>query len=363
MKRFINVAAMGALALSPLAWAENKVEIGGYGELHYNNIEKPGDGADVEEVDFHRFVLFFGYEFNEKVRLVSELELEHAIAGDGKEGEIELEQAYIEIDLNSDMNVKAGMFLIPIGIINETHEPPTFYGVERNPVEKNIIPATWWESGVMLSGRIGEQGLSYDVALHSGLDGGTDIRGGRQKSANANAKHKAVTGRLKYTGTPGLELAASLQYQQDLDQAEDVADLGLNDDELDKLATEEGGVLAKYGVDDAVLFEAHAVYQTGPISVKALYAVWDIDGDKAVIDGKDEQSGYFLETGYRINDSWGVFARHNQWENDDEKSKEQNDLGVNYWPHEDVVLKFDIQLQNKDAGDGDGFNLGVGYQF
>ena len=121
--------------------ANSKTVIGGYGELHYNNIE------DTESIDFHRFVLFFGHEFTESIRFFSEFELEHALSGDGKPGEVELEQAYIEMDLTESTTLKTGLFLVPVGIINETHEPPTFYGVERNPVEKNIIPATWWEAG------------------------------------------------------------------------------------------------------------------------------------------------------------------------------------------------------------------------
>ncbi|MEH6604324.1 MAG: hypothetical protein V7711_01995, partial [Pseudomonadales bacterium] len=148
--------------------AKSKTTLGGYGELHYNNLEKQSDGSKKEEIDFHRFVLFVNHEFNDTTRLFSELELEHSIAGDGKPGEIELEQAYIEHDYAANHQFKAGLFLIPVGIMNETHEPNTFYGVERNPVEKNIIPTTWWEGGAALTGRFGE-GFSYDAALTSGL--------------------------------------------------------------------------------------------------------------------------------------------------------------------------------------------------
>ncbi|WP_059758168.1 hypothetical protein [Thiobacillus denitrificans] len=87
--------------------------------------------------------------FNQPPRFFSELEVEHSIAGEGKKGEIELEQAYVEY---ADHRAKAGLFLIPVGILNETHETPAFYGVERNPVEKDIIPATWWAGGAALSG-------------------------------------------------------------------------------------------------------------------------------------------------------------------------------------------------------------------
>mgnify|MGYP001822965213 CR=1 FL=1 len=107
-----------------------QVHIGGYGELHYNNWEFP-DGSKFREIDFHRFVLFFGYDFSDSIRFHSELELEHSVAGEGQNGEIELEQAYIEFDLTENMETKVGLFLMPVGILNETHEPTTFYGVER----------------------------------------------------------------------------------------------------------------------------------------------------------------------------------------------------------------------------------------
>ncbi len=196
----------------------SKVHIGGYGELHYNNLKSDDDSATKKEIDFHRFVLFFGYDFNERIRFASEVELEHAIAGDGQNGEIELEQAYIEFDLAQQHRAKGGLFLIPVGILNETHEPTTFYGVERNPVEKNIIPTTWWEGGAMFSGEFGATGLSYDIGAHSGLAGGTDVRDGRQKVSEAKAEDLAATARLKYTGIAGLELAATVQVQGDMTQ-------------------------------------------------------------------------------------------------------------------------------------------------
>ena len=169
----------------------NKTSIGGYGELHYNNLDnKKEGGSDKKEMDLHRFVLFFGHEFSDNLRFFSEFEIEHDIAGDGKNGEVEVEQAYVEYDFNENHSGKAGVFLMPFGIINETHEPPTFYGTERNPVEKNIIPATWWEGGLSLSSHF-ENGVSTDVSLTSGLylTAGKDfkIRNGRQKVSEAKA--------------------------------------------------------------------------------------------------------------------------------------------------------------------------------
>ena len=158
--------------------------------------------------------------------------------------------------------------------MNETHEPPAFYGVERNPVEKNIIPATWWEGGVMYSATR-DSGLSYDIALTSGLNGGDNIRGGRQKVAEAVAHHLATTARVKYTGIAGVELAGTIQLQNDLTQ--------------NKSDTTEG----------ATLIEVHAIINKGPVTVKALAAQWDIDGAGPAALVTDKQDGHYLEAAYK----------------------------------------------------------------
>ena len=324
-----------------------KVHIGGYGELHYNNLEFP-DGSKFREIDFHRFVLFFGYDFTDSIRFHSEVELEHSLAGDGKPGEVELEQAYVEFDLTQNTETKVGLFLIPVGILNETHEPTTFYGVERNNVEARIIPTTWWEGGAALTGRIGGSGLSYDLAFTSGLDGGTNIRGGRQKVAEATANDWAYTGRLKYTGVPGLELAGTAQYQSNMAQSLD-PDIGAG-----------------------VLLSTHLIWDISQFQVRALYASWDIDvASTAAADeqARDKQDGYYLEGSWRFIPSVGVFARYEVWDNGGlgDTEKTQTIAGVNYWPHEQVVLKLDIQSQDHGTAvastEADGFNLGFGYYF
>ena len=52
------------------SWVE-RTKIGGYGELHYNNLEGEGGASDLDRLDFHRFVLFFGHEFNDRIRFFS----------------------------------------------------------------------------------------------------------------------------------------------------------------------------------------------------------------------------------------------------------------------------------------------------
>ena len=139
-------------SMSAAPAASSATHFGGYGELHINHLsnEKAG-GSDKDSADLHRLVLFIGHTFSDTVHFYSEIEWEHSIAGEGKVGETEVEQAYIEFDVAPEYTVKAGVFLLPVGLMNETHEPDTFYGVERNSVEKNIVPATWWEGGVAVT--------------------------------------------------------------------------------------------------------------------------------------------------------------------------------------------------------------------
>lgn len=321
----------------------DRTKIGGYGELHYNNTETDDGLSEKKELDFHRFVLFINHDFSDKTRFFSELELEHSIAGDEQVGEIELEQAYVEHDVSSNLQFKAGVVLLPVGIINETHEPTTFYGVERNNVEKNIVPATWWAGGIGLSGR-SENGLSYDVMLHEGLNvpDTFKIRSGRQKTGKAKANDLAATGRVKFTGIAGLELGLTGQYQADFAQG----------------ATHGGS---------ATLLETHAIYNKGPFQARALYAKWDLDSPAAEAANKDVQDGAYVEASYKVTPKLGAFIRQSQWDNGGagDTKIEQTDVGVNYWLHENVVFKADYQSQSAadDSKASDGFNLGVGYQF
>jgi len=363
VKAEATIAAVEEVSAGPVAkladWAD-KTSIGGYGELHYNNLTSDNSNESKNEMDLHRFVVFFGHQYSDDLRFFSELEVEHSVAGDDQNGEVEIEQAFIEWDYAENHRAKGGVFLVPTGIINETHEPETFYGVERNSVEKNIIPATWWEGGAMFSGEFGE-GFSYDAGVHSGLfidptkldsdeapDPDYKIRDGRQKTSKAKADDLAYTGRIKYTGIPGLELSASAQYQTDVWQGE-------------KFAGEEDA--------DATLLEFHTIYNHGPFGLRALYARWDIDNViESVKPGADEQEGFYIEPSHRLTDKLGIFARFSEWDNQagdsSDTEKQQYDIGLNYWLDERVVLKADYMHEDVEQGDEfHGFNLGIGWSF
>ena len=322
-------------------WWE-KTSVGGYGELHANFFED----AD-NEIDFHRFVLFVNHEYNDWITLYTELELEHSLSSSDSDGEVELEQAFVRMDWTDQFSTDIGLFILPVGITNETHEPNTFYGVERNNVEKYIIPTTWWEGGVKGSYAFAN-GIAVDGAITSGLDAEDGyIRGGRQKVSKAKNEEAAFTGRVKYTGIAGLELGGSLFYQDDLDQSTDADYSGL-------------------------LSTAHVIYGWDNFQIKALYARWDLSGD--IASDAEEQEGYYIEPSYRWRFSekygeLGIYARYSDFEfyKSGVSENEILEAGINYWPVPNVVFKLDLQ----DTSDADTFeskgdftwNLGFGYQF
>ncbi len=191
--------------------SDSKLAIGGYGEVHYNQVLNK-QTRDNAVLDAHRMVLFFGYNFSKHTQFVTEIEMEYA-------NEVWVEQMFLQHKLNDYVNLKAGMLLIPMGIINEYHEPTTFNGVERPVIDNKIAPSTWREVGVGLSGNILPVSLKYQLYLvngPSGYDGtkglfkGTDgLRGGRQKASKSYMSSPNFTGKIEYFGIKGLNVGLS----------------------------------------------------------------------------------------------------------------------------------------------------------
>ncbi len=190
---------------------EHRAQVGGYGELHYNNKE-----GETSQIDFHRFVVFFGYDFDRIWSFRSELEVEHVLAGEGQPGEVELEQAYVEAAVHPAFRVQTGIVLIPLGLINQWHEPPLFNGVERPYYHNVIIPTTWWEAGAKIHGDLGSH-VRYQALATSSLDAeaidpAKGLRETRQKVAEAKAESMALSGRLDVAPVTGVNLGLSGFY-------------------------------------------------------------------------------------------------------------------------------------------------------
>ena len=324
--------------------------VGFYGEVHYNSFKEPDPAIGKNNVHAHRAVILLSHAFNDNLRFYSEVEFEGA--ADETEIETELEQLFIDWRVHPKLALNIGQFLLPVGLLNESHEPNVFYGVERNPVEEKIIPATWWEKGVMVRA-VPAEGLAVDVAVHNGLRGDINTLGGadglrefRQEFGGSRAEDLAYTLRVKYQVINGLELAASFQQQENITQSHD---------------------LVVGGKASAQLMTAHVDYHWQGFGLRVLGAQWDIDNAVAKATGADKLAGFYVEPSWKVTDKIGVFARYNQWNtaaNQVGKSDdEQLNVGVNYWIDPRVVLKADIQNTNQKNKAGDGFNLGVGLSF
>lgn len=187
--------------------------IGGYGEIVYFQRLLP-DAADPDGIaDLRRIIIFVAHRFNDWIRFYAELEVEHALAGADLPGYAGFEQATLEFLLSDAFNVRLGMVLMPLGFINQWHEPTVFHGVDRPAVERNIIPSTWREGGVGLFGSIAE-GLDYELYLVTGLDPlGFErtrvVAGGRQDFALATASSPALTARVEYEPILGTVFGAA----------------------------------------------------------------------------------------------------------------------------------------------------------
>ena len=189
----------------------SKMTFSGYGEVHYNNPEIGTMDEDAPaRADVHRFVLGWGYEFSPELRFDAEVDFEHSAS------EIELEYAHLDYDLGTSITLRTGSVLMPVGPLNEFHEPPTFYSVERPYVENYVMPTTWQEIGVGLVGRAGSA-VGYRAYLVTGLnaDGFNTLEGireGRGHGVEAAAEDLAGVARFEYAAGNGLNLGASGYY-------------------------------------------------------------------------------------------------------------------------------------------------------
>ena len=197
--------------------AEPATVLTSYGEINY---KRPTHATENTQADVRRFVLGYQHRFDAKTKVVTELEVEHAVSSASDPGEVEVEQAYIERQLGATWAVRAGLFLMPAGLLNENHEPTAFYGVERNFVETAIIPSTWREGGLQFVGNF-DNGLSLQTGISTSFDltkwdaaspdGKASPLGSiHQEMALAKAHDLAVFGALNWRGIPGLLLGASL---------------------------------------------------------------------------------------------------------------------------------------------------------
>lgn len=337
----------------------------GYGEFNYNRYR---DEQRTSKADLRRFVLGVGYSFNDRLSFQSELELEHAVVSKDDEGEFEAEQAYLNYRFSDAVNVKGGLFLIPLGILNETHEPPTYYGVERNEVETRIIPTTWRELGFGMHG-FARPGLRYDIGITTGFNAGklddpsVGIRSAHQEGQLADAHDLAVYGALNYVA-PGVLVGGGLF----------TGNTGQNGQANPLLR----GVSARL-----TLWDVHVRYAIRGFDLQALYAAGTLGDSERLtaalgvaapksLKGWYGQAAYHL---YRKGDlDFAPFVRLERFEirqqedpasglfQDPANLEHVRTIGFNFYLHPQVVIKSDLQRYSADRS-RDRFNIGLGYMF
>lgn len=205
------------------------VTVGGYAQIDYNQPE-----GDNGKMDVHRLVMLLGYKFNDKVQFVTEIEYEHV-------KELYVEQAFLQYTIADNVNLRGGLMLVPMGIVNEYHEPTTFNGVERPNVDKSIVPTTWREIGLGITGKVDNASLRYQTYIFNGFTsvngenvlGGTNgLRNGRQKGAESTINTPNISAKVDYYGIQGLRLGLSgyfgrTQAEDDIQEI-DGADVGIS---------------------------------------------------------------------------------------------------------------------------------------
>lgn len=358
--------------------AYRNTTLGGYGEINYNNYK---DGSVGDEFDLQRFVLFIGHKFNDRTRLFSEIEYEHALTGKGvaAQGEVAMEQAFIEYDLTQTgtASLRSGLMLLPIGIVNEYHESPTYYGVERNEVETRIIPTSWRELGVAVRGYIGN-GLEYNTGISTTPDASlftnasAGFRSMLSKGSKVAANDLGFFAGVNYRGIPGLLLGGGLFTGN---TAQNGQGKGANS-------------AALQGVDaNLTIWDLRARYSANRWNLRAVYTQGTL-ADTAAINAAaglpagsnkaapESFSGWYAEAAYHVyrRGDFDVvpFVRYADYDTQESvapgftidpiNDEDVVTVGLSFYVHPEVVFKFDVQDFSADDTK-DRFNVGVGWMF
>ncbi|UCD24940.1 MAG: hypothetical protein JSW51_03190 [Gemmatimonadota bacterium] len=369
-------------AASKVYRVQRGVSIGGYGEVLYENFESQRqDGSPsgkTDQLDALRAVVYVGYKFNDKFLFNSEIEVEHSATSQA--GSVALEFAYVDYRFTNAAGIRSGLVLLPMGFVNEMHEPTTFLGTERPETEKQIIPSTWREVGI---GAFGEaSALSFRAYLVSGLDGAgggtskasgfsaTGLRGGRQKGSKAVAEDFALVARVDYSVVRGLSLGTSAYY----------GGSGQNN--------VVGSPPQVIGAE-TFIWEGHSEYKAHGFDIRGLVALADVQDVALLNQFKSLENtesigerlvGWYVQAGYDILRSINTsnqlipFARYEHlntqrrvpsgYASDPANDRRIITLGVSWKPISSFVTKAEYQFHSNQANTGiNQFNLALGYVF
>jgi len=348
------------------------ISIGGYVEGHYA-FRNLGDNSSDNEVNLDREVLYLGYKFNDWIAWNSEIEFENASTE--ANGAVTVEFSALDFLIRPEFNARVGVLLLPMGILNELHEPPFYYSTFKPQVETSIIPTTWSDYGAGFFGRIGET-LSYRVYVVGGLDAqgfdSSGIREGRQGASEALANDLAFVGRLEWEPLAGLVVGGSY-YNGNSGQGQ----------RIDVAGTESS--MPKVPIS---IFELHSIYRWQGLTAHALYAESHIGnaGELSTLfsDAGHEQPvisrrllGGYVEVAYDVLPLLSALEPFFRWEYCDTQNAVTAGFaadrrfkqriyvpGIQFKPIPNVVLKLDYRNVDDFAGKaGDQVDFGFGLVF
>ena len=377
MKKLLLVGLVFCFAISD-EFFEPATTIGGYGEMHYDIEANDGDG----KLDFHRFIIYYKHQFSPKWSMMSEVEIEHNMVGSEealgyKGGYVAMEQAYVDY-FNGNWGFRGGVLLVPAGITNEYHEPPTFMSVERPEYNKNIIPTTWFDNGFAFYGSMGD--FNLNLTLTGDLDGdaiGDGIRSARKKGHYSKASSWTKTLQGSWTGMEGLKVGGSITMNDAPTSAVEASTEHTweyidtdNDDVADAwgdVITEISGVEA--GTIGVNLTEFNATYLANNMYARIEHGKIDYTDNPSA----DSSSGYYLDLGYNIADLVGcddsdlyLWMRNSTYNKDDDDDTQETTIslfGVTYKPLDNISFKFEMGTSSKNDVDTDVMRVGLGYMF
>ena len=361
--------------------SRNKLTIGTYAQIDYN--QQVGDTVRHNGVmDVHRLVLLLAYKFSDKTSFVTEIEFEHV-------KEVFIEQAFLNIQLKDWLNLRGGLMLVPMGIINEYHEPTTFLSVERPLVDKYIVPTTWREIGLGIGGHINSVAIGYQLYVFNGFlgyaNGNANFRGfdgyrkGRQKAAKSVFTFPNLSAKIDYYGIPGLKIGlagyigkSSTTSYNNLNTNKDLA-VETADSSVVSIAMV--GLDARYRFKN-ILTRGQLIYSNNKNT--AAYNVFGQTDLGSVL------MGYYLEFGYNF---WSLIANNTKhdlipfvrYEYYNTQQKVYSDaiknpaynrsditFGISFKVVDGVVVKADYQIfknQIENSRNVNMFNMGIGIWF
>jgi len=329
-------SGMGAAA-SKVYYSKSPLSIGGYGKMDYYHKSNEGS-SNTDNIDVYRFIPYIGYKFTDNIIMNTEIEFEHGGSKDGATGDgyVIIEFMYLDFLFNKNINLRVGNQLLPMGLINEKHEPTLFTTTQRPNTSKKLIPSTWHENGVMAYGDIVDN-LSYKVGAFSALqldrgvgEGNDWLRDSRLGSFRVDDKNGERLGfagvaRVDYTGINGLFVGTSAYVDSNL-----------------------------------MMVDAHFDYNLDAFRTYGVYT--QTNRSETVIGEPEKAKGGFINIGYdilsltKIQNKMPLFVQYESVSAQDEitggtsvDSTDTITVGINYFPHEQVVLKADFAMSKDNS--------------